>query len=85
MRNADQDRQPQEEVDHVRQHGDDGQHLGREQDLLDEIAAGDEDVRRLEDRRREPGPRQDAAEQEQRVRVEVAARARGRTYVKTNV
>ena len=36
----DQDRQPEEEVHHVRQHADDRQHLGREQHLLDQVAAG---------------------------------------------
>ena len=37
-----QDQQPEEEVHHVRQHGDDRQDLGREQHLLDQVAAGDQ-------------------------------------------
>src|SRR5690606_880980 len=62
-----QNRQAEEEVHHVRQHADDGQHFGREEHLLDQIAVGDERVRRLAERGREPRPRQDAAEHEQRV------------------
>ncbi len=37
-----QDRKPQEEVHHVRQDGDDGQDFGREEHLLDQIAAGNQ-------------------------------------------
>ena len=63
------DRQRQEEMQHVRQHADDGQHFGRKQDLLDQVAAGDERTGRFGQRRREPGPREDAAQHEERVRL----------------
>ena len=43
-----QDRQAEEEVHHVRQHGDDRQHFRGEQHLLDQVAAGDQRVGRLE-------------------------------------
>ena len=42
-----QDRQAEQEVGEVGEHGDDGQDLGREEHLLDQVAAGDEDARGL--------------------------------------
>ena len=47
----DQNRQPEEKVHHVRQHADDRQDLGREQHLLDQVAAGDQRRRTTRQRR----------------------------------
>ena len=40
-----EDGQAEEEVGEVREHGHDRQDLGREEDLLDQVAAGDQDAR----------------------------------------
>ena len=66
-----QDGQPEQEVDEVREDGDGGQHLGREEHLLDQVAARDDDAGRLGERGGEPGPGQDAAEEEQEVGLDV--------------
>ena len=60
------------------------QHLGRKQHFLDQVAAGDERAGRLGQRGRKPGPRQDAAEHEQRVRLDAFDVVFGSTVVKTN-
>ena len=65
----DEDQQTKKEVDHVREHADDGQHFGGKEDFLDQIAAGNQRARRLGQRRCKPGPRQNAAEHEQGVRL----------------
>ena len=66
-----QNRQAEEEVHEIGEHRDDRQHLGREQHLLDQVPARDQHVGRLGQRRAEPGPRQDAAEEEQPVGTDV--------------
>ena len=71
MRKRGENRQAEEEVHQVGQHRDDRQHLGREQHLLDQVAARDEHVGRFGERRAEPRPRQDAAEEEQPVGPDV--------------
>ncbi len=65
---GEQDGQAEEEVDEVAGHGDHGQDLGREEDLLDEVPVDHQDVGRFEQGRREPGPGQDPAEEEQGVK-----------------
>ena len=64
-----QDGQAEHEVREVREHGHDGQNLGGEEDLLDEVPARDQDARALEKRGAEPGPGQDPAEEEERERL----------------
>jgi hypothetical protein len=50
----------------------DRQHFGRKEHLLDQVATGDEYSGRLEQRRGEPGPREDSAEHEQRERLKLS-------------
>ena len=79
-----QDGQAEQELDEVGEHGDHGQHLGGEEDLLDEVAARDEHARGLEQRGAEPGPGQDAAEEEQEVGLDASpSAARAACSVKT--
>src|SRR5262249_31489460 len=64
----DQDDESEEEVHHVRQDVDDRQHFGRKQHFLDQVAAGNQRTGGVRQGRREPRPRQNAAEHEKRVR-----------------
>jgi hypothetical protein len=64
-------------LNHDDEHADDGQHFRREEHLANQISPRDQHIRRFQQRRREPGPRQDAAEHEQGERLE-AARLRPR-------
>jgi len=66
---CEQDGHPEEEVDQVRQHVHDRQHLGREQDLLDQVPSPDQHAGGLGQRGLEPGPGQNPTEEEQVVRL----------------
>jgi hypothetical protein len=73
-------RHPQQEVGQVGEHGDDRQDLGGEEHLLDEVSARDQDTRGLGQRRLEPRPWQDAAEEEEQVRLDVGGAAAGQDH-----
>jgi hypothetical protein len=53
-------------VHKVREHRHDRQNLGREHHFFDEVAARNQDVRRFDERRLKPRPRQQPAEEEER-------------------
>ena len=58
---------PKQEVDEVARDRDEGQDLGREEDLLDQVAVDHQGVGRFDRRRGEPRPGQDPAEKEEGV------------------
>ena len=64
---AEEHGQAQQELHHVGEHGDHGQDLRGEEDLLDEVAPGDDHAGRLQERRGEPAPGQDPAEEKEGV------------------
>ncbi len=70
------DRQPEDEVDAVVHDADHRQDFGREDDLLDQIAAHEQRVRRFREPGREPRPGQQAAEEEQGVGLRAFAAER---------
>ena len=73
-----EDGEAEEEVHEVREDGHRGKDLRGKEDLLDEVAAGDQDPGGLGDRRLEPGPRQDPAEEEEEVGLHLGRAADGK-------